>query len=558
VTGVRSTTEQRDDALRSLLDAPHTLIAALSDDGFRIPVPTSLALSPERVIPMPADRATMIDLLLPDEAMKVILAWEQALASGIGFTKVHPRYEVDRLLTLSLIDMRHRHGVWVAVLSPAQLVSESRFTSDLAGALPTSLRPRTATMVKSEHAVILDIDDRASRMLGWMPVQMIGKRSTEFLHPDDHARSVTAWLELLAKRGSQRVRTRYRCADGTWLWVETEHTYVAAAANNDQPTVTAQLSDISDEMKAHEDVGRSERLFRRLAESLPLGLLQLDVQRSPLYANNRLAEMIGSGARPSLSGLVATVETESRAPFFAALDAALRSGHDRELEIRVTQAGTHDIRTISVNIISLGPGEGVPGALCCFSDITEGARLREELRAKATFDVLTGCHNRATVMAFLTDRLAADRMVAALFVDLDDFKPINDEYGHEAGDELLVCVAHRLMDIAAGRGMVGRLGGDEFLLVATDLTSEAETLALAERIGVALRAPVPLAAATVALSASVGVACSTPGEDGKSLVKRADAAMYLAKSRRKPHRRSTDEIVPPPLNPSSAARGRRR
>ena len=422
--------------------------------------------------------------------MKVVTAWESAEETGLTFAEVHARHEPDRLLTLTMIDMRHRYGVWIASLSPAETTAaQARFADDLAGVLSTSVRPRTATMRKSEHAVILDIDDRASRMLGWTAGQMTGKRSTEFLHPDDHERAIAAWLDLLAKKGSQRVRSRQRCADGSWLWVETEHTYLTEEVDAEgKPTVLAELTDISDEMKAHEDLGRRERLFRRLAESLPLGVLQLDADGGLLYVNKQLARIIGTDAPPSLHELVAVV-VPRRTRRRSTLRWRRRCSAAWTVNSRYSSCpggvseGSDQIRTLAVNIISLGHGEGVPGALCCFTDITESARLREELRAKASFDMLTGCHNRATVMGFLSEHLAAGQKAAAIFVDLDNFKPINDEFGHETGDELLIHIARRLQGIGDSRGMTGRLGGDEFLIVVTGLRNESEAVAFADAVG---------------------------------------------------------------------------
>jgi diguanylate cyclase (GGDEF)-like protein/PAS domain S-box-containing protein len=545
VTGDHSTIQQRDEALAALLDNPHALLSALDDEGFRVPLPAALEISEQQALALPRDRATIIDVLAPAEAMKVVTSWETTQTSGISFTEVHARQDPSRLLTLTIIDMRHRLGVWMASLSPAETtVEQARFAEDLAGALATSVRPRTATMRKSEHAVILDIDDRASRMLGWTSGQMAGKRSTEFLHPDDHERAIVAWLDLLAKKGSQRVRSRQRCADGTWLWVETEHTYLPAETEDGKPTVLAELTDISDEMKAHEDLGRRERLFRRLAESLPLGVLQVDAEGSLLYVNNRLGAIVGSDAPPSLTELAAALVPRSRTAFDAALQAALSNAEDRELEVALHIAPLDELRTLSVNIIALGRDEGVPGALCCFTDITASAQLREELRAKASFDPLTGCHNRATVMTYLSELLASNARAAAIFVDLDNFKPINDEFGHEAGDEVLIHIARRLKGVGDTRGMTGRLGGDEFLIVVTGLSSESEAVAFADAVGELVREPVSIAEMTVLPSASVGVALSRAGEDARSLIKRADAAMYLAKARGRQRR---GESVAPAL-----------
>jgi diguanylate cyclase (GGDEF)-like protein len=98
------------------------------------------------------------------------------------------------------------------------------------------------------------------------------------------------------------------------------------------------------------------------------------------------------------------------------------------------------------------------------ADITESVRLRQQLEDRATFDVLTRCHNRAAILQVLERALAEPSQVgtAAIFVDLDRFKEINDRLGHAAGDALLVEVAQRLRRSVRDRDLVGRLGGDEW------------------------------------------------------------------------------------------------
>ena len=134
-------------------------------------------------------------------------------------------------------------------------------------------------------------------------------------------------------------------------------------------------------------------------------------------------------------------------------------------------------------------------------------------------------------MAALAHALAEpDTHTAALFVDLDNFKPVNDRLGHAVGDELLTVVADRLREVSRSGDLVGRLGGDEFLLVCRDLEDATETaLAIAHRAHLALHEPVLLDSGTVDLGASIGVACSGPGVTADDLVARADRAMYTAK-----------------------------
>ena len=150
--------------------------------------------------------------------------------------------------------------------------------------------------------------------------------------------------------------------------------------------------------------------------------------------------------------------------------------------------------------------------------------MREELRRRATFDELTGCHNRASVMRALEDSIADGGRRgsrAVVYADLDGFKAINDRDGHAAGDELLRTVADRLRAATRGDDIVGRIGGDEFLIVCPQVGSESEAQSVVDRISAELDGGARV---------SIGVAWSTgDGLDADALVARADEAMYLAK-----------------------------
>ncbi|MCZ2837546.1 GGDEF domain-containing protein [Modestobacter sp. VKM Ac-2985] len=153
-----------------------------------------------------------------------------------------------------------------------------------------------------------------------------------------------------------------------------------------------------------------------------------------------------------------------------------------------------------------------------------------ELEVQARTDALTGLANRSSFSAALaaaTAGPAGDPWV--LFVDLDDFKPVNDQLGHAAGDELLRAVGARLAGVVRAPGLCARLGGDEFaVLVHAADAGEAE--ALGRRLVEVASDPVQLAAGTARVGASVGAACVLPGVSWTSTLQQADLAMYAAKA----------------------------
>lgn len=165
--------------------------------------------------------------------------------------------------------------------------------------------------------------------------------------------------------------------------------------------------------------------------------------------------------------------------------------------------------------------------------VLQKQRAAERLRHAATHDPLTGLANRARFMEQLEDALAGDArgpLVGVLYVDLDDFKPVNDRLGHGAGDQVLCEVARRLQRSVREGDLVARLGGDEFTVVCAGVGDPAVLSAVAERLTAEVRRPIAVGDEQVQLSASVGVALAPPGDCSIDvLLEAADAALYSAK-----------------------------
>jgi diguanylate cyclase (GGDEF)-like protein/PAS domain S-box-containing protein len=186
-----------------------------------------------------------------------------------------------------------------------------------------------------------------------------------------------------------------------------------------------------------------------------------------------------------------------------------------------------------VTLRDLSDNPAVAGTVISHRDVTERREFQELLQHEAAHDVLTGLLNRGALLKALDQAVAvlpADRRMAVLFIDLNDFKPINDTLGHEAGDKILVTVAHALQRSVLGADMVGRLGGDEFAAVLGDIISQDNAVAVATRILAALAEPVTVGDTTIRCTASIGIALTGPDcTDTHELLRRADAAMYDAK-----------------------------
>jgi diguanylate cyclase (GGDEF)-like protein/PAS domain S-box-containing protein len=179
----------------------------------------------------------------------------------------------------------------------------------------------------------------------------------------------------------------------------------------------------------------------------------------------------------------------------------------------------------------------VVGRVWSFSDITEQKRLEHDLAHLAFHDALTGLANRALFHDRVNQALArnerTDKYVAVVFLDLDNFKMINDSLGHSAGDELLNVVAATLVDSLRRSDTAARLGGDEFAVLIEEAANREEVMRVADRLMQSLRQPVTVAGQEIASTVSMGITFGIRGHTGDQLLRNADLAMYLAKAQGK-------------------------
>jgi diguanylate cyclase (GGDEF)-like protein len=165
------------------------------------------------------------------------------------------------------------------------------------------------------------------------------------------------------------------------------------------------------------------------------------------------------------------------------------------------------------------------------TDISERKRLEAELEARATRDPLTGVYNRAALNQHLTHELLqrnGSSELAVMFFDLDNFKTINDTFGHDAGDQLLIYVAERVSQALRRGDLVGRPGGDEFV-VSCRVRSGDDALEIGERLRQEIAAGFRYNDQPLQVTASLGIAIAQPDDDVTSILRRADTAAYVAK-----------------------------
>ena len=306
-------------------------------------------------------------------------------------------------------------------------------------------RPRLGKMIKSETALIVSVDRASTLMLGWAASDLVGHSTLDFIHPDDQVRAIDNWMSRLTSNHGhsvQSARLRYLCKDGSWLWLETSNDF--QSQDDGTTVVVAQLLDVSEEMAAVEALRHNEQFLRRLTDTVPVGLFHIAGDNSVVFVNPVLRDLIGDVPIHALSDLIKAMSTDGP-PLEEAIAGVMFSGLDADLELTLA-IGDGRARSVRVTLRSVDNEDKGLGVLGCIVDVTD-------LRRMADTDVLTGLRNRRALLEDLEDELSRHSgNVSVIFADLDGFKLVNDQHGHQAGDQILAAVAERLRSALEARG----------------------------------------------------------------------------------------------------------
>jgi len=384
-------------------------------------------------------------------------------------------------------------------------------------------------IVTMDHAGnVVDFNQSAERMFGYSSEFAVGRSVADLIVPpslrEAHSKGLARHLETgrAAVLGHPMVLRALR-ADGTEVDVELTINRVDLPSG---PLFTASIRDISERLAVERELRAAEERYRTLVEQLPL-IVYVDEasEGSPnLYTSPQTSAILGYSPEewrdPNL--LERILHPDDRERVLAEVHEDLdRVGPPQRTEYRLI---ARDGRTVWVRdeASAICDAEGRPrqwqGYLL---DVTAERQAATELERLAFSDPLTGLANRAMLERTILERGEEDE-ITLLYLDLDDFKTVNDGLGHSIGDELLAIVAERLSHLVRESDLVARIGGDEFgVLVAA---SSAEHVA--KRIVASLRQPISVGGHELAISASVGIA---EGHDPSTVLRHADMAMYDAK-----------------------------
>jgi len=381
------------------------------------------------------------------------------------------------------------------------------------------------------------VNQAIEQQLHFRPEDWTGRSIFDVVHPDD-LNGVMASIEaMVGKRVGTPVEVRVRDGRGSWHWFEVlgaTPVAVGALDGRDSHVMIGVARDIT-QRRMWEVAGNDMALFQQIVHVAPSITLLLDPHGTVTSVNAAFTRLLGHDpSRVVGSPLTDFVAPASVQDVRDALERLTRDGRAVAFDTRMQLAGQTTLtRPVRFEMVSLIADPVVAGIVVSGYDVSELEIVREELEHLARHDSLTGLATRSFLVEHLQRQLRLDEPFAVLFIDLDRFKPVNDLWGHETGDEILRLVGRRLQQAVRPFDLVARVGGDEFVVVAHGVGDGAAARLFADRIEAAISAPYHVEAGPVRIGASVGIAISDEESTVASLLADADLEMYDAKSERR-------------------------
>lgn len=414
---------------------------------------------------------------------------------------------VDPLLVLTLDDRQHPRGV-----SPPELC-------------------------------IAELNPAAARFFARSQPQLLGRPLTAVLPASRNSELIEA-LQAVARGGPSLL------ADAQPVWLEqrsemvlpgdlVEPLLLDLCAVALQQGLVLSFRDVSEQRRTTARLAASEERYRLLAENASDVVFRASLDGVTEWITDSVTPLVGWAPADLIQRPFAPFVHPDDMALLQEVDAAFSRGERRQFRLRV-QRRDGDYHWISVNARGMTTTNGeVVGIIGSWRDAQTEVEAEAELDRRARIDPLTGLYNRQEILEQLVrltqrrqhpaQRHRDDGALAVLFCDIDHFKEINDHHGHGGGDAVLQALAQRLRASTRLGDLVGRIGGDELLVVLQSVPSLEVALEIAHKMHAAARQPLQLPTGVVVPTLSIGVTLIQPEEAIDAVVARADAAMYEAK-----------------------------
>jgi diguanylate cyclase (GGDEF)-like protein/PAS domain S-box-containing protein len=409
-----------------------------------------------------------------------------------------------------------------------------------------------AVMVINASGQIQETNQRASELTGIATERLRTLNFGDLFAPEDLQRAARLARQYPHSVGAQPTDFTMLRADGTSLLIQMD----ARLPVVDPKRIVISLRDVT-ELRAQDqrlDVARER--FRLAFHGAPNGMaLSRASDGSLVDVNQALADMLGYERDELIGQAIEDITHPDDQRRNLARFESTASSDDEAASYQVEKRYLRrdgSIMWARTSVAINAEPDGASLVICHIEDISAQRASAERLAWAATHDELTGLPNRFHFLDQLEAKLEqhAPGRVAVLFIDLDNFKVINDSLGHEVGDELLREMSQRLRCVLREADLLSRFGGDEFLVALTDVGTDTSPEQFAERLRREIARPLQTAAAELFVTASIGIVVSSVDCSTADLLRDADAAMYRAKARG----RDRVEVFAPSTRGSNAAK----
>jgi diguanylate cyclase (GGDEF)-like protein/PAS domain S-box-containing protein len=313
------------------------------------------------------------------------------------------------------------------------------------------------------------------------------------------------------------------------------------------------LNDITAELQAEQERERSMAVMGAMAQSAAVMVLAMDLHQQVLFCNRRFEERFELAHRAWLGCDTRSLLGEERYRQVRPLILAAMQGEDGVIELEETLGdGRSGARHVEVNFTPLrNEQQQIIGAFSVARDITEAKQTQQRLLQASHTDPLTELLNRAgfaeRIQTLLPQSAERGELVALLYLDLDRFKPVNDQHGHPVGDALLKAVAGRLRHALRPQDLVARLGGDEFAVFLPQLARAGDAQVVGDKLVQTLTTPFRIGELELQIGTSVGFCVEWAAQaEIDHLVTQADAQLYQAKRAGRGRAQGQSVVTPPP------------
>lgn len=379
------------------------------------------------------------------------------------------------------------------------------------------------------------VNMRFAEMVGRDPDSLLGQHDHELTHPEDRPSSGAICRKLLAGDVAVgNLQKRYMREDGGEFWADVTVSRVGEAGED--PLLISVIEDIS---QARQEAER-RALAATVFESSTEGIVITDATRRIRAVNRAFIELTGFSEADMVGQPVEVLRTgEHELDFYESIWSGVKHHSHWRGELWLPRKGGGKFPTLMNLTVVRDDRDRVSSYVSVFADISREKETEAELDFLVHHDPLTQLPNRRLFNARLEHTIQQayrdpEQYFSLLFIDLDDFKVVNDSLGHDAGDQLLIELAQRLSAAVRAEDTVARMGGDEFMVLLDGAGTFNDISTVVSKLLAAAQLPFMVGLQEVFVSASIGVAIfPLDAQDGATLVRNADVAMYRAKDKGK-------------------------